>query len=202
VTLTATQLGFARGPHAVFSSIDFSLQQGGLMQVLGANGSGKSTLLRVLASLLPAAAGELRWDGRPVRAGDPDYLQSLAYVGHANGIAADLPAADSLTLAARLAGWVPKPGAVQVALATMGIGHASHMPARALSQGQRRRVALARLLLAPCALWLLDEPVAALDAEAEARFDAMLGRHLDNGGMAVVATHRPLARADCTVAIG
>ncbi|MBP0620754.1 cytochrome c biogenesis heme-transporting ATPase CcmA [Cupriavidus sp. LEh25] len=183
-------LGLSRAGRPVLRGIDLALSPGYLLQVLGANGSGKTSLLRVLCGLAVPDEGRLRWHGRPLRAGDPAYLQALAYVGHANGIDPDLSPAENLRFAARMAG--SDAGAVASALAAQALERVAHTPVRALSQGQRRRVALARLSLARRALWLLDEPVAALDTDACARFDAQLDAHLAAGGMAVIATHQLL----------
>lgn len=195
--LSCEGLSLSRAGRPVLRGIDLALSPGCLLQVLGANGSGKTSLLRVLCGLAVPDQGTLHWHGRPLRAGDPAYLQALSYVGHANGIDPDLSPAENLRFAARMAG-SDAAGAVANALAAQALERVAHTPVRALSQGQRRRVALARLSLARRALWLLDEPVAALDADACARFDAQLDAHLAAGGMAVIATHQ-LLRAGGTV---
>lgn len=191
--LTARGLGFCRAGRPVFSGIDFALGPGELLQVTGANGSGKTSLLRVLSGLLPPAEGELRWCDRAVRAGESGYLQSLAYVGHADGIDPDLSAIENLQFATRMAGGTPMPAQIESALTAFGMANAMHAPVRTLSQGQRRRVALARLALLPRTLWLLDEPLTSLDERAADCFHAQLDAHLRAGGIAVVATHQPLA---------
>jgi len=193
--LEGRELGVRRGYRAIFSGIDLSLRQGELLQVMGPNGAGKSSLLRVLSSLMPPAEGNLCWRGRPVRAGDPDYLVRLAYLGHTNGIYPDLSAIENLQFAARMAGQRPSAQAARLALCQLGLDGVADAPVRTLSQGQRRRVALARLALTPCELWLLDEPATSLDEASSAGFDALLARHLHHGGMAVIATHQRL-RAD------
>ncbi|CAG9168296.1 Cytochrome c biogenesis ATP-binding export protein CcmA [Cupriavidus laharis] len=190
--LRASELAFSRAGRPVFTGIGLALGAGGLVQVLGPNGSGKSTLLRVLSGLLPPAEGTVSWHGRTVRAGDPAYLQSLAYLGHADGIDTDLSAAENLRFAARLAGLQPPPHAVHAALARLGMERAMQVPVRTLSQGQRRRVALARLALVRRTLWLLDEPLTSVDDQSASRFHDLLDAHLGDGGMAVIATHRLL----------
>ena len=197
--LRAQGLSFSRGGRRVFEGIDFELHPGQLLQVLGANGSGKTSLLRVLGGLLPPDEGELSWGGEALRPADPDFLQSVAYVGHANGIDADLSAAENLRFAARMGGVDDSPARVADALRTMGLDPTSQAPVRTLSQGQRRRVALARLSLLRRSLWLLDEPVSSLDAASGERFLAQLGEHLRTGGMAVVATHEVLPAAAQTL---
>ncbi|MBV8271774.1 MAG: cytochrome c biogenesis heme-transporting ATPase CcmA [Cupriavidus sp.] len=196
--LEGRELGVRRGYRTIFRGIDLSLRRGELLQVIGPNGAGKSSLLRVLSSLMPPAVGNLYWQGRPVRAGDPDYLARLAYLGHTNGIYPDLSAIENLQFAARMAGQRPTADAARRALSELGLDGVADAPVRTLSQGQRRRVALARLALTPCELWLLDEPVTSLDEASSAGFDALLARHLHHGGMAVIATHQRL-RADGAV---
>ncbi|MFC5609586.1 cytochrome c biogenesis heme-transporting ATPase CcmA [Variovorax soli] len=197
--LRAQGLSFSRGGRRVFEGVGFELHAGQLLQVLGANGSGKTSLLRVLGGLLPADEGELCWGGEPVRSGEPEFLQAVAYLGHANGIDADLSAAENLRFAARMAGVDDSPARVTDALRAMGLDPASRAPVRTLSQGQRRRVALARLALLRRTLWLLDEPVSSLDAASGERFFAQLADHLRQGGMAVVATHELLPGASQTL---
>ncbi|WP_436223830.1 cytochrome c biogenesis heme-transporting ATPase CcmA [Cupriavidus necator] len=200
--LSASGLAISRAGRPVLRGIDLDLAPGGLLQVLGPNGSGKTSLLRVLCGLAMADAGTLHWRGRPVRAADPDYQQALAYVGHTNGIDPDLSPAENLRFAARLAGSDDSADGVARALAAQGLERVANAPVRTLSQGQRRRVALARLSLAQRALWLLDEPVTALDADACARFDAQLGAHLAAGGMAVIATHQLLPAGGAVLHLG
>lgn len=196
--LAAHQISFSRAGHPVFGGLDIALEAGEALQVLGANGSGKSTLLRVLGGLLEPDEGTVCWHGRPVREDATGFHEALRYLGHANGLDADMTADENLRFSLRLAGHGPiaDPAVrdiVHDALARADLLHAAHLPVRTLSQGQRRRVALARLALLPGPLWLLDEPHAALDGEATARFDAALAEHLDGGGVAVIATHQPIA---------
>jgi len=197
--LRAQGLSFSRAGRRVFDGIGFELRPGELLQVLGANGSGKTSLLRVLGGLLPADDGALHWGDEPVRAGQPEFQQAVAYLGHTNGIDADLSAAENLRFSARMAGADDAPSRVADALRAMGLDPGSPAPVRTLSQGQRRRVALARLALLRRRLWLLDEPVSSLDAASGERFFAQLAAHLQRGGMAVVATHEPLPQAAKTL---
>ena len=188
----ARGLGVQRGGRAVLEGIDFALDPGELLELRGPNGSGKSSLLRVLCALMPPAAGELRWRGEPVRAGDARFQRASAYLGHADGIDADLGVAENLHFAARLAGQEASAAQVDAALSQVGLAGAGPLAVRSLSQGQRRRIALARLALRRCDLWLLDEPHSGLDAQAATQFDGLLRAHLDGGGIAVVATHHAL----------
>lgn len=194
--LQASDLTVRRLGRTIFRDVDVALSPGGLLQVIGPNGAGKTSLLRVLCSLLEPATGRLAWHGRTVRAGDPDYLASLAYVGHTNGIDADLSAAENLSFAARMVGLRPGPEALRHALGRLGLDAVAGKAVRTLSQGQRRRVSLARLALAPRQLWLLDEPLTSVDDGAAAGFLELLVGHLAQGGMAVIATHRLLPMVD------
>jgi heme exporter protein A len=193
--LSARRLGFSRGGRAIFQDLDFSLRPGELLQVLGSNGSGKTSLLRVVGGLLLPDEGQLHWHGVALRAADPEFLAAVAYVGHANGIDADLSAAENLRFAMRLAGGAASPQRIAEALRAQGLDARSDAPVRTLSQGQRRRVALARLSLLRRPVWLLDEPSSALDAVFREHFHVQLQAHLNAGGMAVVATHEPLSEA-------
>lgn len=199
--LVASQLTFSRAGRRVFRGLDLSVSAGELVQVVGANGSGKTTLLRVLCGLLAPASGTLTWHGKPVRGADPAFLGALCYVGHTNGIDADLSVEESLRLARQLAGASVSdtaPFGVRHALDALDLGRLATTPVRKLSQGQRRRVALARLLIARRELWLLDEPIASLDDHAAALFTAQLDGHLHAGGMAIMTTHQRLARPEGT----
>ncbi|SEK97818.1 heme exporter protein A [Roseateles sp. YR242] len=188
-----------RGGRLLLRDISFSVEPGEVTQLQGANGSGKSSLLRVLAGLVPVEAGSLTGPAAPCVAADqrPDR----AYLGHHNGLSPELTARENLMLGLRMEGG-PRSAAgaapashqasTQAALARVGLAHGANMPARRLSQGQQRRLALARLSLAPGRLWLLDEPLNALDTQGEAMFAELLHRHLASGGAAVIATHQPL----------
>jgi heme exporter protein A len=191
--LVAKELRCRRGARTVFASLSFELHPGQVLELRGANGSGKTTLLRALAGLLPLSGGELSWNGRPVVACDTEHADRTAYLGHLNGLSTALSAAENLRFSQQLAGG-DGAGDTSVfqALQAWGLDTAADRPVHILSQGQRRRLALARIRLAQRTLWLLDEPCAALDNAGESLFDAHLSEHLADGGMAVVATHRSL----------
>jgi heme exporter protein A len=178
-----------RGERRVFRGLDFTLRPGGLLLLRGPNGSGKSSLLRLMAGLLPPAAGELRWDGAPVAAEPEIHRRRLAYLGHLDAIK------PALTTAENLAFWCGGAAAAP-ALDALGIATLAPLPARFLSAGQRRRLALARVVASRAPLWLLDEPTNALDEEAEALFAAALAAHRARGGMAAVALHGGVAPPD------
>jgi heme exporter protein A len=171
-----------RGERLVFRHLDFALSPGGLLLLRGPNGSGKSSLLRLMAGLLQPAAGELRWGGQPVAAEPERHRRRLAFLGHLDAIKPALSVAENL-------GFWCGGAAVQPALAALGIAALAPLPARFLSAGQRRRLALARIVASPAPLWLLDEPTNALDDAAEALFAAALAAHRARGGMAAIALH-------------
>jgi heme exporter protein A len=186
--LEATALACERGGIRLFSDLGFALRPGDLLRVRGANGSGKTTLLRTLAGLTRPAAGEVRWRGEAI--GD-DYRAAMLFLGHAAALKDDLTVLENLDFACRISGLdVAVPG-IMDALERLGIARLADLPARYLSQGQRKRAALARLALAPAvALWLLDEPFAALDDEAITRVGALCAAHLAAGGMLVLTSHQ------------
>ena len=182
--LAAEQLGFTRHDEPVFGPLDFDVGAGEVLLVTGDNGAGKTTLLRVLAGLLPASVGNVFWIGE---AGPPP-VEQLAYLGHLHAHKADLSALENLRFAAGLHGL--RPGSAPAsALASVGLGGYQDTLAGQLSAGQRKRLALARLLLSPALLWLLDEPYANLDRDGMTLVDRMLRKHLDVGGGALVTTH-------------
>ncbi len=186
--LSAHGLRCRRGGRRVFAGLSFELHPGEVLELRGANGSGKTSLLRLLAGLAQPTGGELHWQGRPLRPGDAGYASDMAYLGHLNGVSADLSALENLRFAQRLAGGMDPMDALQA----WGLAALAGQPARRLSQGQRRRLALARVWMGRRRLWLLDEPCAALDGAGERLFDTRLAEHLQAGGAAIVATHHAL----------
>jgi heme exporter protein A len=185
--LQAEGLAVFRGERLVFRDIGFTVAAGGALLLTGPNGSGKSTLLRLLAGLLRPAAGLLYWHGRNALSDLPAHAGRVAYVGHQDAVKPGLTAAENLYFAARLTATD-----VGEALAAVGLEDLADLPARMLSAGQRRRLALARLMLSRAPLWLLDEPTLGLDVASVDRFGGMLSEHRGRGGLAVVATHLPL----------
>ncbi len=189
--LEARELAATRGDTTLFSGLGFSLAPGALLRVTGANGTGKTSLLRALCGLLLPSAGEVRWNGENVRALREEYWKHLAYVGHADALKDDLTVEENLAIACALAGLqIPAPRA-RAAIEGFGLAGRERLPARALSQGQRRRAALARLAVSEMLpLWILDEPFAALDAAAVEHVQSLAGEHLARGGMVVLTTHQ------------
>lgn len=185
--LSLDDIALERGERRIAAGISARLEGGEALLLQGPNGSGKSTLLRVLAGLLPPAAGVLRWNGADVARDREAHRARLAYLGHPDAVKASLTARENLLFWARFGG-----GDADLALRAFGLLGLAARPTRMLSAGQRRRLALSRLALRQVPLWLLDEPVTALDAEARGAFAALLGRHLAAGGIAIIATHEPL----------
>jgi heme exporter protein A len=188
--LVADRLACRRGERFVFAGVSLTLPPGGALVLTGANGSGKSSLLRLLASLLVPAAGQVLWGGAPILDDLAAYRARLHYLGHLDAIKPALGVRETLAFWAGLRGSAPQ---IDAALAAFGLDGIADWPCRWLSAGQRRRLALARLVATPASLWLLDEPTAALDADGEARLAAAIAAHRDRGGRAVVATHQPNA---------
>lgn len=193
--LETTGLACERGGLRLFSGVGFSLAPGGLLRVRGANGSGKTTLLRALAGLTRPAEGTIRWRGHPI--GEEDR-GALLFVGHAPAVKDELTVQENLLFSCRLSFQSISVSKIKSALEQLGIAHLADLPARFLSQGQRKRAALARLALAAATpLWLLDEPFAALDADGIARLCGLCGAHLAAGGLLVLTSHQdvPIAAA-------
>jgi heme exporter protein A len=194
--LEATDLQCVRGERTLFSGLDFTLERGALLRVAGANGSGKTSLLRIVCGLTPPAHGEVRWEGANVRKLGEDYARQLVYIGHANALKDDLTARENLTISAELAGLDASAKDASEALDRFGVGHCAMLPARVLSQGQRRRVALSRLALSSTVpLWVLDEPFTALDVAAVEDLQALLSAHVARGGSIMLTTHQEVAIA-------
>ena len=192
LTLEANALECVRGERKLFQNLCFSLEPGELLEVSGSNGSGKTSLLRMLCGFLSPTAGEILWQGANIQTLKEEYLKGLAYLGHANGVKAELSASENLRISGGLAGKYPSEEKIGAALKRMGLHDSEALPAKTLSQGQQRRLALARLLVTDKALWVLDEPLTALDAAAVRLVQSVLEEHLKGGGMAVLTTHQPL----------
>lgn len=191
--LEAKQLAAQRGAATLFSGIDFRVAPGDALLVTGANGSGKTTLLRIAAGLSHAAQGTLAWRGVPVTPLDPDLRAAVTYIGHAAALKDELTAEENLASQASLHAGSADRDTIGRALGLWSLDRQRALPARALSMGQRRRIGLARLALVPRSLWILDEPAAALDTAGVALLCGVIGAHLAQGGMAIIATHQDIA---------
>lgn len=183
--LEAQAVAAFRGERLVLRDLSFTVAAGEALLLLGPNGSGKSTLLRLLAGLKRPDAGALLWNGADALADLAVHARRVAYLGHLDAIKAGLTVAENLAFVAGRQPVIP-------ALAAFGLEGLADLPARMLSAGQRRRLALARLPLSPAALWLLDEPTLGLDTASLGRLGAVLATHRDAGGMVVAATHLDL----------
>jgi len=182
--LTATNLSVFRGERLVFKGIGLSLSAGGMLQLRGENGAGKSTLLRALAGLTPLAAGTLSWDGAPALQDPCAHAARIAWLGHLDAVKPALDAGEHVPVAA---------------LRAVGLERYAALPARLLSAGQKRRLAIARVVAAGRPLWLLDEPTTGLDAASVARFGDLCMAHRAQGGMIIASTHLPLELPDMQV---
>lgn len=201
-SFTGHNLLCIRGQRVVFQHLDFAVPRGGALLLVGPNGSGKSTLLRCMAGLLRPAAGDLRWNGVAITEDPEAHCRRLHFLGHANAIKPMLSVEENLRFwtamhgAGRRGEGIGDLGSVvggpRAALAHFGLEPLAEMPARLLSAGQRRRLALARLLAAPAPLWLLDEPATALDAAAVAQLEAAIAAHRAAGGCVVLSSHGDL----------
>ncbi len=189
--LEAHDIEITRGDRRLFGNLSLALTPGTLLLVTGANGSGKTSLLRALCGLLLPTAGAVRWQGENIRSLREEYWRHLVYIGHSNALKDELTATENLGVLCALSGVRTDADQQRQTLAQFGLGGREHLPAKALSQGQRRRTTLARLsLCAALKLWILDEPFAALDSAAVGHMQSVVGTHLNDGGMVVMTTHQ------------
>jgi heme exporter protein A len=196
--LEIRNLACVRGDRLLFRGLNLSMGAGALVQVTGPNGCGKTSLLRLVCGLALAEDGEVLWHSEPTR-GSERFKQECAYVGHRDGLKAELSARENLIFHARLTGG--DAGAVDGAIERLGLAECRDLAAGHMSAGQRRRTALARLLLGEKRLWLLDEPFTALDVHGRAAAEELVQEHRTAGGMTLFSSHQPLGNeslaADC-----
>ena len=188
--LEVVDLECVRGDRRLFTNLSFSLSKGELLYLYGHNGSGKTTLMRAVCGLLQPTEGEIRWEGEPIRELSEEYTREVLYIGHKNGIKDDLTALENLRILSTLDGVHMTEEQAWDALERIGLRGFEDLPTQVLSQGQKRRVALARLLAHQARLWILDEPFTALDKAAVELLQQVIREHLERGGMAFLTTHQ------------
>jgi heme exporter protein A len=191
--LAAEQLGVTRGGRQLFAALTFQIHAGQVLVIRGANGSGKTTLLRMLAGLTLPETGSVSWAARPWKPRNAEQRATCLYLGHLHALKDELNALQNLKFALAIDGIVADDTACGRALDAAGLAGRHRVVARRLSQGQKRRVGLARLAMSEKPLWLLDEPTNALDDDGIERFSGLISAHVAKGGMAAIATHLPLA---------
>jgi heme exporter protein A len=195
--LAAQNLHCVRGGRQLFADLSFAVPAGTLLRVSGANGAGKTSLLRMLCGLLLPGGGDVLWRDAPIRQQREAYWRELRYIGHLAGIKDEFTAAENLIFTAALSGVDITAAIARAALEQLGLARFAHMPVRMLSQGQRRRVALARLALpdTTAALWVLDEPLSALDNDAADCVLSLIDARLAAGAVVVMTSHQPFTVA-------
>lgn len=191
--LNIVNLECIRGDRRLFSELNFDLATGELLHLHGHNGSGKTTLLRTICGLITPTQGEVRWNGENVRRLRDEFARELVYIGHKNAIKADLTGTENLRIACQLDGMPVSEKQAWGALEQLGLRGHEDLPVRVLSQGQKKRVALARLLLNKSPLWILDEPFSALDKAAVSYLQTVIQEHVAGGGMVILTTHQEVA---------
>lgn len=190
MSLSVQELQCSRGDLCLFQGLSFELQPGQLIWLEGRNGSGKTTLLRTLCGLFLADHGDILWQNHAIRQIPDEFYRQLFYLGHQNALKLDLNPIENLTVLSRLAGQAVSESQLETALAEMGLAGYEEVPVRKLSQGQKRRVALSRLLISDAPLWVLDEPFVALDVAAVELLQSIIVQQVQGGGMVILTTHQ------------
>jgi heme exporter protein A len=189
--MEAVELQCERGHRRLFDQLSFGLDAGRCLHIAGDNGAGKTSLLRILCGLLRPTFGEVRWQGRPIAQVRDEYGADLIYVGHLNGVKDDLTATENLRTWAAMAGLRVDADRLEQALRLLAIERFAQWPAGQLSQGQKRRIGLARLTVARQArVWILDEPFNALDRNGVEILNRLIAERVGSGGAVVLTTHQ------------
>jgi heme exporter protein A len=193
--LEARSLECVRGHRRLFSNLSFSMSPGDCFELRGPNGSGKTSLLRMLSGLLPPSTGAILWHGEPISALREAYLSSVTYIGHRCAVKDELTTLENLRISSALSGWKLSRDEARDVLGRMSLSEQETLYAHRLSEGQRRRLALARLMVSRSELWLLDEVMTSLDEAAASAITTLIDEHVSRGGMTVIATHQDLKLA-------
>ncbi|MCK5361269.1 MAG: cytochrome c biogenesis heme-transporting ATPase CcmA [Gammaproteobacteria bacterium] len=191
--LEVNNLECIRGDRSLFSELGFSLDAGELLHLQGHNGSGKTTLLRTLCGLIAPSEGSVNWNGKNIRRQREEFAAEMLYLGHLNGLKDDLTAVENLRILCQLDGLDVGDEVLWPVLEEMGLYGHEDLSVRVLSQGQKRRVSLSRLLLSKSPLWLLDEPFTALDKAAVEFLQTVIAGHIKQGGLVILTTHQDVA---------
>lgn len=195
---TVSNLSCSRGNKPLFADVSFEIKPGQALHLEGDNGVGKTSLLRIVCGLSPADAGEVRWQGHRIQDEAAAFRSALFYLGHGLSLKEELTALENLLSDAAVAGRSLTSVQALHALARMGLRGREHLPLRVMSQGQKRRTALARLLASQAPLWVLDEPFVALDTKAVDGLRGLLADHVAQGGMVLFTSHQPVTLATTT----
>ncbi len=190
--LALDNVGCSKGGRPLFQGIQCTLHSGRWLHVAGANGIGKTSLLRMLCGLAPIESGDILWNGQPIRTQRTAFQQDLCYLGHLNCLQESMTVLENLAFATALRGHAADPAQMSDTLARFGVAGRGQQLVRHLSQGQKRRVALSKLALAPAKLWVLDEPFVAMDDAGIHMLAELITEHLDHGGLAVLTSHQPV----------
>ena len=192
---SVSNLSCSRGDKRLFSGVSFALQPGEWLHLEGDNGVGKTSLLRLACGLSALEQGEIQWQGHPVSSNIDEFRANLAYLGHQLALKEDLTPLENLRADTAIAGRALSLADAKAALAQLGLKGREHLPVRVLSQGQKRRTALARLLVSSAPLWILDEPFVALDAAAQKVLSEVINGHLNRQGMVLFTSHQMVTLA-------
>jgi len=190
--LRVSHLSCSRGNKPLFADVSFELNSGQALHLEGDNGVGKTSLLRIVCGLSPADAGEVCWHDKTIQQNATAFRSALFYLGHGLSLKEELTALENLMSDAAVSGRTLSEAGALVALARMGLRGREHLPLRVMSQGQKRRTALARLLASQAPLWVLDEPFVALDKKAVDGLRGLLAEHVAHGGMVLFTSHQPV----------
>lgn len=194
--LSVNEVNCTRGYRELFSGLNFSIQSGEMLRVEGENGSGKTSLLRILAGLAQPLDGDVRWNAQPVRHPDAGYFETMLYLGHRSAIKYELTPVENLRMAQALFGSHDQ-HSIDDALYQLGLYGFEETVSGNLSAGQKRRVALAQLILTRAKVWILDEPYTSLDVAAISFLEELFKQHVQNGGMLVMTSHQPVQVDGC-----